>query len=124
VETASAPCLVTAPGAYNFLARPAWVPRSAAAPWWPASPLAPFTVTITGAASFIATYSGDAFYAAIATPGVVGCGVLAETFAVALRPIGLITSASTTSATVASGTALTDTAFFTPPAGGPSPPVR
>jgi hypothetical protein len=80
---------------------------------------APFTVTATGTYNFVATYSGDANYAPITTP--VGCGVASEMFAVAPRPIGLTTQASTNSRTVAPGAPVADTAAFTPPPGGPVP---
>ena|GEM_PF-1475788 len=79
----------------------------------------PFTVTAVGTYNFVATYSGDVNYSPIGTP--VGCGVPAEQFAVALQPVGLTTQASTNSTTVAPGATVTDTAIFTPPAGGPAP---
>ncbi|MGH9265025.1 MAG: hypothetical protein ACRD1D_10080, partial [Acidimicrobiales bacterium] len=79
----------------------------------------PFTVTAVGTYNFVATYSGDANYLPITTP--VGCGVPAEMFAVALRPIGLTTQASTNATNVAPGTVVTDVATLTPPAGAPAP---
>ncbi|HEX3623159.1 MAG TPA: hypothetical protein VHT97_12665 [Acidimicrobiales bacterium] len=82
-------------------------------------PSAPFTVTAVGTYNFVATYSGDANYSAITVP--VGCGVAGEMFTVATRPIGLTTLASTNSGSVAPGAAVTDTATFTPPPGGPAP---
>ncbi|HEX2046982.1 MAG TPA: hypothetical protein VHF27_04400 [Acidimicrobiales bacterium] len=82
-------------------------------------PSAPFTVTAPGTYNFVATYSGDGFYAPITTP--VGCGVPAERFAVAQQQVQLVTQASTNSTTVPPGTTVTDVATITPPAGGPPP---
>ncbi|MCA1683819.1 MAG: Ig-like domain repeat protein, partial [Actinobacteria bacterium] len=81
------------------------------------APSAPFTVTAPGAYNFVATYSGDAFYAPITTP--VGCNVPAERFVVATQPVTLVTQASTNSTTVPPGTVVTDLATITVPAGGP-----
>ncbi len=83
------------------------------------SPSAAFTVTAPGAYNFLATYSGDGFYAPITTP--VGCGVPAERFTVAQLPLGLSTQASTNSPSVPPGSSVTDLATFTPPQGGPTP---
>ncbi|MCA1683556.1 MAG: hypothetical protein LC708_00250, partial [Actinobacteria bacterium] len=83
------------------------------------SPSVPFTVVATGTYNFVATYSGDANYFPVTTP--VGCGDPNERFAVAPQPVTLVTQASTNGATVVPGTAVTDFAVLTPPAGGPAP---
>ncbi|MCA1683944.1 MAG: hypothetical protein LC708_02290, partial [Actinobacteria bacterium] len=76
-------------------------------------PSAPFTVTAPGTYNFVATYSGDANYAAITTP--VGCNVPAERFTVTPSPVNIVTQASPP---VPVGGQITDTATLS---GGVNP---
>ncbi|MDQ4071154.1 MAG: Ig-like domain repeat protein, partial [Actinomycetota bacterium] len=79
---------------------------------------APVTATTPGTYRFVATYSGDTNYAPL---GPTPCGAPGENVTVTQLQLQMRTQASTNATNVPPGTAVTDQAILTPPAGGPAP---